>query len=211
MEDIKWWHRIKLSDGTVTPGICFHGKDDEDYATNRFGLPLDLKGKTVLDIGCWDGYFSFEAEKRGAKTIIGIDIFQNFEQGGNFGTKGFVFAKENLKSKVQFENIDLMNASSCFKPFDVTFFFGVLYHTQNPVGLLKALSDLTKEYALIETTICDSDKSVLEIRAGYENDSTNLFYPSIKGMGDLCKLVGFKEVQLVYNLHNTRATFKAIK
>src|SRR6266436_2822961 len=38
-------------------------------------IPQDLTGKTVLDIGAWDGYFSFEFERRGAKRVLAIDSY----------------------------------------------------------------------------------------------------------------------------------------
>ncbi|MFT7618472.1 MAG: hypothetical protein ACI97A_002115 [Planctomycetota bacterium] len=34
---------------------------------------LDFQGKSVIDIGCWDGYFSFQAERRGASLVVGFD------------------------------------------------------------------------------------------------------------------------------------------
>ena len=34
---------------------------------------IDFRGKKVLDIGCWDGLWSFEAEKRGASEIYATD------------------------------------------------------------------------------------------------------------------------------------------
>ena len=33
---------------------------------------LDFRGKTVLDIGCWDGYWSFYAERRGAREVVAL-------------------------------------------------------------------------------------------------------------------------------------------
>lgn len=41
---------------------------------DALNLP-DLSGKTVLDIGAWDGYFSFEAERRGAARVVALDHY----------------------------------------------------------------------------------------------------------------------------------------
>jgi len=49
---IKWYHKIDLGNGIATPGISELRPD--------FPWP-DLQGKTVLDIGAWDGLYSFEA------------------------------------------------------------------------------------------------------------------------------------------------------
>ena len=56
-----WWHRIDLGHGIVTPGL-----DDSPVKLGTLSFPPNLSGKTVLDIGAWDGFFSFEAERRGA-------------------------------------------------------------------------------------------------------------------------------------------------
>ena len=58
---IRWAHRIDLGNGIVTPGLW-----DTPAILNRLKLPQDLTGQTVLDVGCWDGFYSFEAERRGA-------------------------------------------------------------------------------------------------------------------------------------------------
>src|SRR5437879_3540299 len=62
---IHWVHRIALPGGRVTPGDWDTGK-----ALSRLRLPEDLSGKTVLDVGAWDGLYSFEAEKRGAARVL---------------------------------------------------------------------------------------------------------------------------------------------
>jgi tRNA (mo5U34)-methyltransferase len=38
-------------------------------------IPADLSGKTVLDVGAWDGFFSFEFERRCAKRVLAIDAW----------------------------------------------------------------------------------------------------------------------------------------
>ena len=56
----------------TTPGR----KSPEQLAAETAALALpDLRGKTVLDIGAWDGYFSFLAEERGASRVVACDRF----------------------------------------------------------------------------------------------------------------------------------------
>jgi len=67
-----WWHSIDLGEGVVTPGR----KSAELLAGEWDALDLpDLAGKSVLDIGAWDGYFSFEAERRGAARVVALDHY----------------------------------------------------------------------------------------------------------------------------------------
>ncbi|MBI1979894.1 MAG: DUF1698 domain-containing protein [Elusimicrobia bacterium] len=66
-----WWHSIDLK-GILTPG---HKTPEQlESELNSFQWP-DLKGKTALDIGAWDGFYSFEAEKRGAKKVLALDHY----------------------------------------------------------------------------------------------------------------------------------------
>jgi len=68
VEKIRWWHKIDLGNGIITPG-----KSDTFKKIKGIGLPEDLTGKTVLDIGAWDGFYSFESERRGASRVLAID------------------------------------------------------------------------------------------------------------------------------------------
>jgi tRNA (mo5U34)-methyltransferase len=65
---ISWYHSIDLGGGVVTPG------NPVDARMRRDGLP-DLRGRTVLDIGAWDGFWSYEAERRGASRVVAMDHY----------------------------------------------------------------------------------------------------------------------------------------
>ena len=67
-----WWHSIDLGQGIVTKG--FKTPETLQHELESLRLP-DLRNKTVLDIGAWDGFFSFEAERRGAKRIVAVDHY----------------------------------------------------------------------------------------------------------------------------------------
>ena len=67
-----WWHSIDLGLGVVTSGA----KSPEVLAAELASMQLpDLKGKSVLDIGAWDGYFSYQAERRGARRVVAVDHY----------------------------------------------------------------------------------------------------------------------------------------
>ena len=58
-----WFHRIELPGGVVTPGWS-------PISAISYGIPADLTGKRVLDAGARDGYWTFEALKRGAREVV---------------------------------------------------------------------------------------------------------------------------------------------
>ena len=68
MEIPYWYHRIELP-GNITPGWS-------PIDTSKYGIPDDLTGKRVLDIGAWDGYWTWEALKKGARAVKTMAEYQ---------------------------------------------------------------------------------------------------------------------------------------
>lgn len=209
---IKWFHRLELptdeGDIIVTPGIVDHCT--EEIATNRYGIPKDLTGKTVLDIGAMNGYHSFLAEKRGAN-VTAIEP----NQGNGDNIFGFKLAKECLKSKINFiPNCDLFSYTRGLgQQMDISFLFGVLYHVINPIELLIDLCSITKEYAIIESAVAQNlniGRAVWEFNPGFDNDPTNFWYPTIPGLDAALTHIGFTQTELIY-YDGIRCTIKAYK
>jgi tRNA (mo5U34)-methyltransferase len=217
VEQITWWHSIELPlpDGQkiMTPGEVNHCT--EEVATSRFGIPEDLTGKTVLDIGCWDGYFSFLAEKRGA-AVHSIDPYQGFTNA-EIGQRGYRLAHTLLNSKCKFGVSDLETyASDAQNPLvDIVFYFGILYHIDHPLKELEYLYKITNEFALIETAISTAVPVVpnmWQFLPGNRNDSTNKWYPSLSGLSTALTYVGFSSVEIIYaHPKDDRVTVRAIK
>ncbi len=169
-----WFHKIDLGQGVVTPGQStgpYLGPD----------LMPDLSGKSVLDIGAWDGYYSFQAERLGARRIVALDHYvwgvdlaarqaywnecaekgelpdhgrdsTDFWRPELPGKRPFEFAKEMLSSKVEPMVADFATADlSTVGHFDVVLYLGVLYHMKEPLSCLERLRSVTDEVAVIET------------------------------------------------------------
>jgi len=170
---VVWYHTLDLGHGVVTDGFCtsYLGEDE---------LP-DFEGKTVLDIGAWDGYYSFLAERRGASRVVALDHYawgvdfakrnpywvECFEKGvlpdhsldtTEFwspdlpGRRGFEIAHDAYNSSVE---AVVGNFATVDPPslgtFDVVLFLGVLYHPKEPLTALEAVRRLTRGVAVIET------------------------------------------------------------
>jgi len=65
-----WWHSIDLGHGVVTPGVKTTAWLEAELAQLDLG---DLRGKSVLDIGAYDGFYSFAAERMGAERVVALD------------------------------------------------------------------------------------------------------------------------------------------
>lgn len=148
----KWYHTIKVANGIYTDSVCPDYKSLWDFNLECM-KNIDFKNKRVLDIGCRDGLFSFEAEKRGAREIIGID---------NDISKGATeFLIPLFKSNVQMYELNLYDLTpEKFGLFDIIIFFGVLYHLRYPFWGLKKVIDCLSDGGtlLLESGMLVSDK-----------------------------------------------------
>jgi tRNA (mo5U34)-methyltransferase len=213
-DPIRWWHTIDLGQGYVTKGRVGIDHCSPKVLTKRFGIPEDMTGKSVLDIGAWDGLMSFEAEKRGASKVVAIDIYQAPGETPD----GFLAASRILGSNVELKLQSLTEHAEQQKGcalYDVVFYFGVLYHVENPIDELKKLYNLTGEYCLIETAVSTTPElrgaTAWEFLHGKENDPTNVWYPTKEGLIAALRYAGFSSVEIIYNLADIRMTFKACR
>ena len=173
-----WWHSIDVGGGVTTPGV----KSPEDLAHELAGVDLpDVRGKSVLDIGGWDGFFAFKAEEAGASRVAVIDHYMwsldlpqmvayweqckaagippNPYHETEFwhpdtlpGKAGFDAARELRGSGVEAIVDDFMETDlDALGQFDVVLYLGVLYHMENPMLALRRLSQVTRERAIVET------------------------------------------------------------
>lgn len=173
-----WWHSIDLDNGVTTPGSKSAEVLRAELATTDL---LDLHGKSVLDIGGWDGYFAFAAERRGAARVAVLDHYvwsldlsgqqaywrecraagvqpKPYEQTEFWqperlpGKAGFDTARELLGSEVGAIVTDFEHDDlGAVGAWDVVLFLGVLYHLRDPFDALRRLRSLTGELAVVET------------------------------------------------------------
>ncbi|MGH2526269.1 MAG: class I SAM-dependent methyltransferase, partial [Actinomycetota bacterium] len=193
---VNWYHSIPLRDGVVTPGV-----DDTPSRLSKIHMPDDLSGKTVLDVGAWDGFFSFEAERRGAARVLATDSFSWTGQG--WGTKdGFELARRALGSRVEDRELDVLDLSpETVGEFDVVFFLGVLYHMKHPLLALERVFSVTREL-LIMSTFVDATwtrrpTAAFYPRAEANSDPTNWWGPNPGAVVAMLETAGFARVDVV--------------
>jgi tRNA (mo5U34)-methyltransferase len=193
---IQWWHSIDLGNGVVTPG-----PDPTPARLVEIQFPHDLSGLSVLDVGAWDGFFSFEAERRGASRVLATDSFC-WGQGG-WGTKaGFELARRALGSRVEDLTIDPLDLSpERVGSFDLVLFLGVLYHMRHPLLALERVFSVTRGQLILNTQV---DLAAIERPAiafypneELNNDSTNWSGPNPAAVVAMLRAVGFREVRII--------------
>tara|TARA_R110000824_G_scaffold300225_1_gene488258 strand:- start:10506 stop:11108 length:603 start_codon:yes stop_codon:yes gene_type:complete len=107
-------------------------------------LPEDLTGKTVLDIGAWDGYYSFECEKRGA-TVTAL------EKERRTGT--LTELKKKFNSKIEILYMDAYDIPTLNRQWDLVLCMGVIYHVEDPFKMINIVHDASKESCIIESAL----------------------------------------------------------
>lgn len=235
-----WFHSIDLGHGVVTKG--WKTPADLAYELNALRLP-DLRGKSVLDINAWDGFHSFEAERRGASRVVALDHYmwamdlaehhkywKECKERGVVpspyhtmpyyrpdelpGKIGFDTARRALGSSVEAVVGDFMEMD--LKPlgaFDVVFYFGSLYHMENPLLALQRVAAVTRGVAVIETEAAAfrgfENRAVCEFFESSElnGDASNWWAPNEKALAGMLRAAGFGRVEIVLGsplLHASR-------
>lgn len=197
-----WWHTINFGDGVFSPGH----KNQHAQGIVSTALPTDLADRTVLDVGCWDGRYSFEAEERGAAEVLAIDDgwqkeFVRRRYGEEIDpAQGIRTARKVLDSTVRFEPIGLSELAGSGKEFDVTFYLGMVSRQVNPVQSLRVLHELTGETAIIESETLRQRNSKPRYKLynhGEGGKSGNLYVPNVAALLDWCRQAGFQRTEML--------------
>jgi tRNA (mo5U34)-methyltransferase len=196
---LRWYHTIDLGQGVVT-----RGADNTPLRLARLDLPASLSGLSVLDVGAWDGFFSFEAERRGASRVLAADHYSWHGQGWGTanGKAGFELAREALGSRVEDVDIDVMELSpERIGTFDVVLLLGVLYHLRYPLLALERIASVTRALLILETVVdmVGFQRPAMAFYPDRElgNDPTNWWGPNVPAVHGMLGSAGFQRVRTV--------------
>lgn len=197
VDAIKWYHTIDFGNGVVSRGL-----DNTPDKLRRLRLPESFAGKTVLDIGAWDGFFSFEAERRGATRVLATDSFIWNGLNPWHGKNGFELARGHFKSRVEDRHVDILDLDSGkVGTWDIVFFLGVLYHMKHPLLALEHAADVTRELLVVETVVdmLNVSRPAIAFYPGGElsQDPSNWCGPNPAALVGMLRTVGFKRIEVV--------------
>lgn len=171
VEAVSWYHEFDFGDGLVTKSIAPF--KELWTMTERFLDKVDFRGKRVLDIGCWDGYWSFYAERRGAAEVLATDM--NSQRWADWSptavrradvsdNEGFRIAHEIYHSKVQYRgDVSVYDIGALGRRFDIILFLGVYYHLTHPM------------YAITQVRHCLAPSGEMIIEGGAIDDTVNSY------------------------------------
>jgi tRNA (mo5U34)-methyltransferase len=156
-----WFHNIDLG-GVMTAPDHFLG-DYPAVKWRRFAhaIPADLRGRTVLDIGCNGGFYSIQMKSRGAARVLGIDVDPDYLRQARF-------AAGAIGADIEFAEMSVYDVAALGQRFDIVLFLGVLYHLRHPLLAL----DLIRQHVVDDLFVCQSLQ-----RGGSSEQSVGQDYP----------------------------------
>jgi tRNA (mo5U34)-methyltransferase len=206
----EWFHNINLR-GVPTAPQHFLG----DYPAIKWrqfadAVPADLRGHTVLDVGCNAGFYSIAMKRRGADRVVGIDWDERYLAQARF-------AAEVSEADVEFRQLSVYDVATLRERFDVVLFMGVLYHLRHPLLALDLLHEhvtrdlfvfqsmlrgadivqpLADDYPFSETDIfeCPGFPALHFVERKYSHDQTNWWIPNRAGVEAMLRSAGFAVV-----------------
>ena len=200
-----WFHTFALNraEGIYTPGAA------RDHRYRVSALPEDFAGMSVLDVGCFDGFYAFLAERRGAERVVAVDneqyrLWVASRWGVELeGGEGFRAVHRLLGSAVEYRRMDAFALDGLEERFDLVYCFGILHRVENPLGLLRVLRGRTVDggTVLVETYgVAPEDRNGPAIRVSepgevYARDDFVYWGFGDAGLQRLARIAGFSRVE----------------
>jgi FkbM family methyltransferase len=211
--DATWFHSFVLSDGTLVDGAKTPAILQAEFETIL--APLSLDGLSVLDIGAWNGAYSFEAKRRGAARVLATDMFA-WTHPRFRGLEKFLYVRKDSGLDVEYNLIDVPDITTeTVGQFDVVLFLGVFYHLPDPLSAVKNLAEIAKRWLVLETHL-DLDEVPYPAMRYYpdrelQDDPTNWWGPNRKCIEALLENAGFSQIRFTPYPTGRRGIFHARK
>ena len=161
VEKYPWYHTLELGGGVVTKGIFDHRP-----VLDRYPIPADLSGKRCLDVATMDGFWAFEMERRGAKSVTAIDLDDPEDLDWPASLRAghqkdldevkeerFELARKALDSDVDRVIMSAYELGPDLGEFDFVFCGDLLLHLKDPITPVERIRSVCTESAVIVNTI----------------------------------------------------------
>src|SRR5215469_13754000 len=207
-----WFHSFELSDGTLVPGNKTLGVLRAEF--DAVFAPLALDGQSVLDVGAWNGAFSFEAKRLGAARVLATDMY-TWAHPFFRGFERFLYVRKDSGLNTDYKMLDTHRIRrDIVGTFDVVLFLGVFYHLHDPLTVITNIADVATSWLVVETHLDLDDVPDPAMRyypsAELADDPTNWWGPNQHCVEALLRTAGFAEIHFTRNpFHPLRGIFHA--
>jgi tRNA (mo5U34)-methyltransferase len=156
-----WFHNMDLK-GVRTAPHHFLG-DYPQVKWQRFAhaIPADLRGRTVLDIGCNAGFYAIEMKRRGADRVVALDSDPRYLAQARL-------AAEIMDAEIEFREMSVYQLPALEERFDIVLFMGVLYHLRYPLLALDILHEYVTRDMLVFQSMMRGSPDVKEFKSDYD-------------------------------------------
>jgi tRNA (mo5U34)-methyltransferase len=205
-----WFHNLVLGGVATAPDHFLGDYPMQKWRRFAHALPEDLRGRTVLDIGCNAGFYAIEMKRRGADRVVGIDHDGHYLRQARF-------AAEVTGVDIELRQLSVYEVGRLRERFDVVLFLGLLYHLRHPLlaldlvhahaardllvvqSLLRGPEEappLAEDYPFWELEVFEQRgfPAMYFIERQYAGDPTNWWIPNRAGVEALIRSAGFEIV-----------------
>jgi tRNA (mo5U34)-methyltransferase len=151
LELAPWFHNLNLNGVRTAPGHFLGDYPSVKWKRFAQSIPADLRGRTVLDIGCNAGFYSIEMKRRGADRVVAIDFDPEYLAQARF-------AAEVNRAEIEFHELSTYEVGQLNEKFDLVLFMGVFYHLRHPLLALDLIREhVTKDLLVFQSMLRGSD------------------------------------------------------
>jgi tRNA (mo5U34)-methyltransferase len=142
-----WFHNLDLNGVRTAPGHFLGDYPRVKWERFAHAIPADLRGRTVLDIGCNAGFYAIEMKRRGADRVVAVDTDPRYLAQARL-------AAEVTTTDIEFREMSVYQLPILEERFDVVLFMGVLYHLRHPLLALDILYEhVTRDLLVFQSML----------------------------------------------------------
>lgn len=151
-----WFHNMVLGGVETAPDHFLGDHPRAKFAGFAHAIPEDLRGKSVLDVGCNAGFYALEMKRRGAARVLGIDSDERYLAQARL-------AAELSGLDIELRRLSVYEVGALREKFDLVIFMGVLYHLRHPLLALDLLHEHVVADSMLFQSLQRGSQEVLEL------------------------------------------------